>query len=583
MNPTIMRTLGYFKPYWKLLLLSAICSAIVGGMDAGIIALTKNVLEKILTSKSAGIFLLIPPGIILLFAVRGVTRFTYDTSIKLAGQKAIQDIRNDMYSSNIRLNMAFFNRNAAGELMSRMTNDIGAMQEGIANIVTGLFRDLVSLVSLMGYLFYLNWRLALLSIVAIPVTVYPARLIGKKIKNASGRSLNVMGGITAILQESFSGIKVIKAFGVENRAITRFRKANLEYFHQIRKYIKYESLAAPVSELIISFGIAAVIYFGGSQVLSGRMTSFDLIAFIGAMVMLSKPVNKLQGSYTTLQRSAGAAERVFQLLDEHRDIADRPNALDMERSSGVVEFRCVSFSYGDEPILQDISLTAECNRMIALVGPSGGGKSTLVSLLPRFYDVTAGAISIDGHDIRDITLKSLTSQIALVDQETTLFNESIANNIRYGKPEATLEEVVEAAKVAFAHDFILQLPEGYDTNIGDRGVRLSGGQRQRICIARALLKNAPILILDEATSALDTESEKMVQKALDNLMVNRTTFVIAHRLSTVLHADRIIVLEGGRIVESGTHDDLLENSGLYSRLHSLQFSDRDASGSVGEA
>ncbi len=488
-----------------------------------------------------------------------------------------------MYSSNIRLNMAFFNRNAAGELMSRMTNDIGAMQEGIANIVTGLFRDLVSLVSLMGYLFYLNWRLALLSIVAIPVTVYPARLIGKKIKNASGRSLNVMGGITAILQESFSGIKVIKAFGVENRAITRFRKANLEYFHQIRKYIKYESLAAPVSELIISFGIAAVIYFGGSQVLSGRMTSFDLIAFIGAMVMLSKPVNKLQGSYTTLQRSAGAAERVFQLLDEHRDIADRPNALDMERSSGVVEFRCVSFSYGDEPILQDISLTAERNRMIALVGPSGGGKSTLVSLLPRFYDVTAGVISIDGHDIRDITLKSLTSQIALVDQETTLFNESIANNIRYGKPEATLEEVVEAAKAAFAHDFILQLPEGYDTNIGDRGVRLSGGQRQRICIARALLKNAPILILDEATSALDTESEKMVQKALDNLMVNRTTFVIAHRLSTVLHADRIIVLEGGRIVESGTHDDLLENSGLYSRLHSLQFSDRDASGSVGEA
>ncbi|MEO8686580.1 MAG: ABC transporter ATP-binding protein, partial [Devosia sp.] len=450
MNNTIIRTLGYFKPYWKLLLLSAICSAVVGGMDAGIIALTKNVLEKILSSKNTGIFLLIPPGIILLFAFRGATRFTYDTSIKLAGQKAIQDIRNDMYASNIRLNMAFFNRNATGGLMSRMTNDIGSMQEGIANIVTGLFRDLVSLVSLMGYLFYLNWRLALLSIVAIPVTAYPARLIGKKIKNASGRSLDVMGGITAILQESFSGIKVIKAFGLENRAITRFRKANLEYFHQIRKFIKYESLATPVSELIISFGIAAVIYFGGSQVLSGRMTSFDLIAFIGAMVMLSKPVNKLQGSYTTLQRSAGAAERVFQLLDEHRDIADRPDAQDIGRSSGVVEFRGVSFSYGDEPILQDISLTAERNRMIALVGPSGGGKSTLVSLLPRFYDVTAGAISIDGHDIRDLTLKSLTSQIALVDQETTLFNESIANNIRYGKPEATLEEVVEAARAAFA-------------------------------------------------------------------------------------------------------------------------------------
>jgi subfamily B ATP-binding cassette protein MsbA len=582
MNPTIIRTLGYFKPYWRLLLLSAICSAIVGGMDAGIIALTKNILEKILSSRNTGIFLLIPPGIILLFAIRGATRFSYDTSIKLAGQKAIQDIRNDMYASNIRLDMAFFNRNAAGELMSRMTNDIGAMQEGVANIVTGLFRDLISVIALLGYLFYLNWQLALLSFVAIPATAYPARLIGKKIKNASGRSLNVMGGITAILQESFSGIKVVKAFGLEGQAIARFRAANLEYYNQIRKFIKYESLATPVSELIISFGIAAVIYFGGSQVLSGHMTAYDLIAFIGSMVMLSRPVNKLQGSYSTLQRSAGAAERVFHLLDEHRAIVDRPEAIHMERSSGIVEFHNVSFSYGDEPILQNISLTAECNRMLALVGPSGGGKSTLVSLIPRFYDVTAGAISIDGRDIRDITLKSLSSQIALVDQETTLFNDSIANNIRYGKPDATIEEVVEAATAAFAHDFILQMPDGYDTVIGDRGVRLSGGQRQRICIARALLKNAPILILDEATSALDTESEQMVQKALDNLMVNRTTFVIAHRLSTVLHADQIVVIEGGRIVESGSHEDLLSNSGLYSRLHTLQFNDRDPAGLADE-
>jgi subfamily B ATP-binding cassette protein MsbA len=575
MNPTIVRTLGYFKPYWKLLLLSAICSAVVGGMDAGIIALTKNVLEKILAAKNTSIFLLIPPGIILLFLIRGGTRFTYDTSIKLAGQKAIQDIRNDMYTSNIRLDMAFFNRNAAGELISRMTNDIGAMQDGIANIVTGLFRDLVSVIALLGYLFYLNWRLALLSFVAIPTTAYPARLIGKKIKNASGRSLNIMGGITAILQETFSGVKVIKAFGLESRTIDRFRDANLEYYHQIRKYIKYESLATPVSEVIISFGIAAVVYFGGSQVLSGHMTSYDLIAFIGAMVMLSRPVNKLQGSYSTLQRSAGAAERVFHLLDEQRNIVDRPNATDFGRSAGVVEFRAVSFSYGDEPILRDISLTAARNQMIALVGPSGGGKSTLVSLIPRFYDADQGAILIDGHDIRDFTLGSLVSQIALVDQETTLFNESIANNIRYGKPDASLEEVVEAAKAAFAHDFIQHLPDGYDTGIGDRGLRISGGQRQRICIARALLKNAPILILDEATSALDTESEQMVQKALDNLMVNRTTFVIAHRLSTVLHADTIVVLDGGRIVEQGSHEELLRNDGLYHRLHALQFSDRE--------
>ncbi len=575
MNSTIFRTLGYFKPYWKLLLLSAICSSIVGSMDAGLIALTKSVLEKVLANKNTSVLLLIPPGIILLFAIRGLTRFTYDTSIKLAGQKAIQDIRNDMYASNILLDMAFYNRNSTGELMSRITNDIGTMQDGIANIVTGLFRDFISIIGLLGYLFYLNWQLAILSFVVIPVTIYPAQLIGKKIKKASGRSLNIMGGITAILQETFSGVKVIKAFGLENQALHRFRTANLEYYRQISKYFKYESLATPVSELIISFGIAGVVYLGGSQVISGRMTAIGLLAFIGSVTALSRPLNKLQGAYSVMQRSAGAAERVFTLLDEPKQIAERPDALTIGRSNGMVEFRNVSFSYGEKKVLHNVSLKAESNHMTALVGPSGGGKTTLISLLPRFYDVTEGSITIDGHDIRDLTLKSLVSQIALVDQETTLFHESIANNIRYGKPDATLEEIIEAAKAAFAHDFILQLPDGYDTSIGDRGVRLSGGQRQRICIARALLKNAPILILDEATSALDTESEQMVQRALDNLMLNRTTFVIAHRLSTVLHADTIIVLEGGHIVESGSHDTLLTNSGLYSRLHALQFSGKD--------
>jgi subfamily B ATP-binding cassette protein MsbA len=387
-----------------------------------------------------------------------------------------------------------------------------------------------------------------------------------------------MGGITAILQETFSGIKVIKAFGLEMLATERFRAANLDYFRQFRKFIKYESLAMPVSETIISFGIAGVVYFGGSQVMTGRMTASEFFSFIAAMVMVFNPIKKLQGSYNALQRSAGAAERVFKLLDEKKSIVDRSGAVTLDRSSGIVEFRNASFSYGKEPILQNISLTATTNQMIALVGPSGGGKSTLVSLLPRFYEVTEGAIFIDGHDIRDISHNSLVRQIALVDQETTLFHESIANNIRYGMPDATLEEVISAAKAAFAHDFIMQLPESYDTSIGDRGVRLSGGQRQRICIARALIKNAPILILDEATSALDTESEQMVQQALDNLMVNRTTFVIAHRLSTVLHADKIVVLEGGCIVESGSHDELLRNSGLYSRLHSLQFSEQDSTG-----
>ncbi|KAA0892034.1 ABC transporter ATP-binding protein [Oryzomonas rubra] len=574
MKPTLLRTLSFFKPYWGLLLISALCSAVVGGMDGAFAYLVEPVLKKIFAGKDTGIFLLVPVGIIALFLIRGITRFTYDTAIKLAGQKAIQDIRNTLYASTIRQDMAFYNRQATGELMSRMTNDISQMQEGIGQVVSGLFRDTISAVSLLGVIFYRNWELAIISFVVIPATAYPAQLIGKKIKNASGRSLNVMGGLTATLQETFSGVKVIKAFGLENQIISRFRATNLEYFHQIRRFIKYESLAMPVSETIISLGVAGVIYFGGSQVMSGRMTASEFFSFIAAMVMVFTPIKKLQGSYNVVQRSAGAAERVFNLMDERRAIVDRPGAVDIGRSSGRVEFRNVSFGYGAEPILQDISLIAESNRMIALVGPSGGGKSTLASLIPRFYDVSEGAILIDGRDIRDVTVASLVSQIALVDQETTLFNESIADNIRYGRPGAPLEEVVEAARAAFAHDFIEQLPDGYGTNIGDRGLRLSGGQRQRICIARALLKNAPVLILDEATSALDTESEQMVQKALDNLMVNRTTFVIAHRLSTILHADTIIVLEKGRIVERGSHEDLLKNSSLYSRLHALQFSDR---------
>lgn len=575
MNSTLKRTLGYFKPYWKLLVISAICSSIVGAMDGAIAYLVEPVLKKVFAGKDTFIFMLVPLGIIILFIVRGLTRFTYDMTIKLAGQKAIQDIRNSLYSSTMLQDMAFFNRKATGELMSHMTNDIAQMQEGIGQVVSGLFRDLISASSLLGVIFYRNWQLAIISFVVIPATAYPAQLIGKKIKNASGRSLNVMGGLTSILQETFSGVKVIKAFGLQERTIERFRAVNLEFFNQIRRYIKYESLAMPVSEAIISIGVAGVIYFGGSQVMSGRMTPSEFFSFIAAMVMVFTPIKKLQSSYNLLQRSAGAAERVFHILDEHRDIVNSPGAIEIGRSAGLVEFRNVSFSYGGETVLSNISLSASSNQMVALVGPSGGGKTTLVSLLPRFYDVQEGGIFIDGRDIRDISLKSLVSQIALVDQETTLFHDTIANNIRYGKPNASDQEVQEAAQAAFAHDFITQLPDGYNTSIGDRGLRLSGGQRQRICIARALLKNAPILILDEATSALDTESEQMVQKALDNLMANRTTFVIAHRLSTVLHADRIIVLEAGRIVESGTHEDLLTNSGLYSRLHSLQFSDKD--------
>jgi len=570
MSPTLKRTLHYLKPYWGLLVFSAICSVIVGAMDGAFAYLVEPVLKRIFAGKDPGVFILVPFGIIALFIFRGICRFSYDVTIKLAGQKAIQDIRNDVYQSTIRKDMSFFNSQSTGGLMSHMTNDIGMMQEGMASVVCGLFRDLISFVSLLIVIFYRNWQLAILCFVVLPATIYPAQLIGKKIKNSARRSLDVMGGIGMILQETFSGIKVIKAFGLEGTVITRFRNENLTFLTQYKRFIKYESLAMPVSEAITSFGIAAVVYMGGSQVLSGRMTPSELFSFIAAMIMLFNPVKKLQGSYNVLQRSTGAAERVFGLMDVKRTVVDSPDALELGRAHGKVECRGVSFGYADDAVLAEINLAVEPGRMVALVGPSGGGKSTLAALLMRFYDVTEGTILLDGKDLRGITLASLNRQFALVDQETTLFNDTIANNIRYGKPGASLEEVHAAAKSAFADDFIRELPDGYDTNIGDRGARLSGGQRQRICIARALLKDAPILILDEATSALDTESEKMVQKALDNLMRNRTTFVIAHRLSTVMHADTIVVLEKGRIVECGSHADLLEGGGLYSRLSGMQ-------------
>ena len=574
MSPVLKRTLRYFLPYWWLLLLSALFSLVVGAMDGAFAYLVEPVLQRIFAGKDTTIFLLVPVGIIILFLVRGVSRYIYDATIKLAGQKAIQDIRNDFFRLTTRQDMAFYNRQATGDLMSRMTNDISTMQEGMGQVVTGLFRDLISLAALLGVIFYRNWQLATISFIVFPLTIYPAQLIGKKIKNAARRSLDVMGGLGTTIQETFSGIKVIKAFGLEQQISERFEQENHNFLQQIKRYIKYSSLATPVTEMIVSLGVAAVIYVGGSQVMAGRMTPAELFSFIAAMIMLFTPVKKLQSSYNVMQRSAGAAERVFHTMDAQRSIMDKPDAFELGRASGRVEFRDVAFRYGDEPVLQGVKLSVAPGQMVALVGPSGGGKSTMAALLMRFYDVEQGAILLDGHDLRDISLASLNRQFALVDQETTLFNDSIANNIRYGRPDASDADVEAAARAAFADDFIQQLPEGYATNIGDRGARLSGGQRQRLCIARALIKDAPILILDEATSALDTESEKMVQQALENLMRNRTTFVIAHRLSTVQNADLIVVLEQGKILEVGSHTDLVAGSGLYSRLHALQFSDQ---------
>jgi len=570
---TFKRLISYTRPYWWRIMIAALASMAVGGMDGAFAYMVAPLLKKIFQSQDLTIFTLLPFGIIALFSLRGICRYLNDFFMRTASQLVVQDIRNQLYGRNIFLGLRFFGSQTTGTLMSRVLNDVTVMQEGMISIIIGIFRDGISATALLGVIFYRNWQLAIISFLVIPLTVYPAQKIGKRLKCISRQSQEKMGDISSILQETFSGIKVIKAFNLETRSIDKFKAINLVYYSFMRKAIKYSNLSSPIMEFITSLGIAAVVWFGGTKVMQGEMSAAEFFSFITAMALVYSPIKRLSIAYNDFQRCLGAAERVFEIIDREPEIIDAPDAVSLGRVEGNVELRNVSFKFDEDYILRNVNISARCGEVIALVGPSGSGKTTLVSLIPRFYDTTEGTVLIDGYDVRTVQRDSLIGQIALVDQETTLFNDTIANNIRYGKPGADDAEVALASRAAFAHDFILELPEGYETNIGDRGVRLSGGQRQRICIARALLKNAPILILDEATSALDTESEQMVQNALNNLMQNRTTFVIAHRLSTVMNADRILTLDKGEIVEQGSHEELLRQGGLYSKLYSIQFQD----------
>jgi ATP-binding cassette, subfamily B, bacterial MsbA len=572
---TFKRVLQYSRPYWWRIAIAMVATLGVAATDGAIAYLVAPMLKKVFTDKDMAIFYFLPFAVIIVFIFRGICRYVYDYFITTAGQLAIQDVRADIFRKSIFLSLRFFNNNSTGMLMSRVLNDVGAMQSGVANIVTGVIRDGVTVLGLLGVVFYRNWQLALISLVVIPLTLFPAQKIGKRIKNYAIKGQGKLGDITGVLQESFSGIKVIKAFAMEMPACNKFMAFNREYYHLVRKSVKYAAVSTPIMEVLTSFGIAAVIWFGGRQVIRGELTAPDFFSFVTAMGMLFSPIKKLLGTYNVIQGAIGAAERVFEIIDEKPDIVDPVEPQELVRASGNVTLKDVWYRYGEdgEWVLQNINLQARRGEIIALVGTSGGGKTTLVSLITRFYDVTRGAVLIDGIDIRSLRVKDLLNQVALVDQETILFNDTIANNIRYGNQDATDAEVEAAARAAFAHEFIMEMPDGYATNIGDRGVRLSGGQRQRVCIARAILKDAPILILDEATSALDTESEQMVQMALNNLMENRTTFVIAHRLSTILHADKIAVLDKGEVVESGTHTELLAREGVYNKLYQMQFKD----------
>jgi len=567
------RLLNYVRPYRGRLTLSVIASVGVAGSDAVAAKLVQPFIDWIVVEVRADLIKWVPLMVIGLALFKGGARYFQEYFIRTAGQLVMRDIRDEVFGHTLSLSMRFFSRSSTGSIMSRITNDVTIMQSAVAEVLVGLLKEGMTLVALTGVAFYTDWKLAAIAFVILPLAGGPASAIGKRIKGYSRRGQEAMGDVTMVLEQALSGVKVIKSFGTEENEDRKFRQENNAYYSFIRKVIKYDAASSPAMEFFGALGGAGVAWYGLHRVFVGSLTQGEFFSVIAAVIFMYTPAKKLSKLYNRVQQALGAAERVFELRSEPLDIQDRQDAMVMPRARGEVVFERVSFAYDDEAVLENISFTAAPGEVVALVGSSGAGKTTVVGLLNRFYDVTAGAIRVDGQDIREVSLDSLRANLALVDQETFLFNDSVAGNIAYGRKEASGENIVEAARQAYADDFIRQLPEGYGTVIGDRGVRLSGGQRQRVCIARAILRDAPILILDEATSALDTESEAMVQQALHNLMQNRTTLVIAHRLSTIMHADKILVLDKGRIVEQGRHQELLQNGGIYKRLYDMQFKD----------
>lgn len=571
---TYLRLVRYSLPYKWRIALAMLASLGVGGSDAIIAYMVKPFVDELLIAGNVYMAQMIPFLVIGLAGFKGISRYIQQYNINTAGQAAIQDLRNQLYSHSMKLSMRFFVNNSSGTLMSKILNDVNVLQAAVADVLVIILRETTTLVALTGYAFYADWRMALMAFVVIPAAAWPAAMLGKKIKKFSRRGQGAMGNLTSVLEQTFSGIKVIKAFGTEDQENAKFQRENASFFRNICKTFKYAALSSPIIELLTSFGVAAVLWYGLNRVMADEITKGELFSILAAILLMYTPLKRLTRVNNAVHQALGAAERVFEILDRQPEIVDAPDAVVLPRSCGHVQFEKVDFAYDDEPVLRNFSLSTGTGEVIALVGPSGAGKSTIISLINRFYDPQGGRILIDGHDIRSITQQSLHESLALVDQETFLFNDTLLNNIRYGCPTADQQMVETAAKQAYADEFIRLLPEGYETMIGDRGVRLSGGQRQRICIARAILRDAPILLLDEATSALDTESEAMVQQALGNLMRNRTTLVIAHRLSTIVHADRILVLDNGEVTEAGNHQELLARDGLYKRLHDIQFQEQ---------
>jgi ATP-binding cassette, subfamily B, bacterial MsbA len=569
----LKRFLKYVWPYRWHLFVSFISMILIASTSGAIAYSVKPILDDIFIKQDTTMLYYMPFAILGIFGFRGLAYFTQSYAMAYVGEKVVRIMQIELYNHMLDLDINLYASTSPGSFISRVTYDTNLLRGTASTTISNLFREGFTIIFLISLLFYQNYQLAFMAIVGLPISGFLIIFFGKKVRKLSKASQELMELITSHLEESFGGIRIVKAFGMEDRERKLFADISQKVLKNNLKTAKVQSVTHPSMDIVAGIAICAVVYYGGRYVIADKITTGEFFSFVTALLMAYTPIKRFSTLNNSLQAGIAAARRIFDMLDTKPDIHDKENAQLLPPIKKNIAFKNMSFTYesADEEVLQDINLKVKAGETVALVGSSGSGKTSLVHLLPRFYDVTSGSVEIDGVNIQDVTLKSLRAQIAMVTQEIILFNDTIRHNIAYGEEERSIEDVREAARVANALDFIEDFPDGFDTQIGARGVKLSGGQRQRISIARSILKNAPILILDEATSALDNESERAVQVALERLMSNRTTLVIAHRLSTIRNADRIVVLTGGQIVEEGSHDALLKLNGEYARFYALQF------------